>query len=152
MKHSQQKAIISKVEILLKQYQEYLNLNDENQKQKIADEMFYDDPIIWMMYKKEAYKNTQDAINSLGDLKEHATGHGICAKRFNFLRNYILEKSDIDILNSEIFANELSLDDFYDNDIINNLIQDIYFINKWTEYEFFKKDSKIAKWQNYTII
>lgn len=150
MRHSQKKETREKVDKLLHQYAEYNEATTEADKDRIGDEMTYADPIVWMMYKQEAYAGTDHAINTLGDLKKHSTDHGgICAKRMDFLSRFIKENYGKDILNATEFSNHMKLEDFYDSDIMNEIISSGDFMKKWETYEFFKRNSVVAKWENY---
>jgi len=150
MKHSHKKETRKKVDFLLYQYEQYNKAHSETEKDKIGDEMTYTDPIVWMMYKREAYARSDHEITTLGDLKGHSIDHGgICAKRMKFLALFIKENYRKDILDSNEFSDDMELTDFYDSNLINEVVLDNDFIQKWKTYEFFKKDGKVSKWENY---
>ncbi len=150
MKHSHKKETREKVDTLLRQYKEYKKAPTKAEKDRIGDEMTYADPIVWMMYKHEAYKGGDHEITTLGDLKKHSIDHGgICAKRFGFLRKAVEVRYCKDILDSEQFPCTMSLMDFYDSDIVNEIVSDQAFIKEWEHYEYYKEGQQVAKWQNY---
>ncbi len=150
MRHSQKKETRKIVDKLLYQYAEYNKAVTEDEKNRIGDEMFYIDPIVWMMYKHEAYLGKKNEIKTVGNLREHCTDHGgICAKRFNFLSTYIKTKYGKDIRDAEIFPDYMPIEDLYDGDILNNIVQEKNFMQDWQRHEFCKQDEKVAKWQNY---
>jgi hypothetical protein len=150
MKHSQKKETREKVNTLLRQYKEYNEAPAEAEKNRIGDDMTYADPIIWMMYKHKAYKGSDHEINTLGDLKEHSVDHGgICAKRMRFLGTYIKNIYGKDILDSSEFSDDTNLVDFYDSNLLNEVVNTEAFINEWQKNEFFKKNGVVAKWSNY---
>lgn len=150
MKHSQKKETREKVDTLLRQYKEYNEAPTEAEKNRIGDNMTYADPIVWMMYKQEAYKGGDHEINTLGHLKEHSVDHGgICAKRMRFLATYIKNIYGKDILNSSEFSDDTNLVDFYESNLLNEVVNTTSFINEWQKNEFFKRNGVIAKWDNY---
>lgn len=150
MKHLNKKEIIEKVNNLLEQYNEYNLAQTESEKNIIGDQMKYEDPIIWIIYKHKAYLNSNHAILTLKDLKHHCIDHGgICAKRFNFLRKSILEIYKKDILDTSFFEDSISITDFYTHEILEALVLDKKFIDSWKQHEYYEKDGKVAKWENY---
>jgi hypothetical protein len=152
MKHSHKKEIRDQVNRLLCQYKEYNAAKTEAEKERIGDEMTYTDPIIWMMYKREAYAESDHAINTLGELREHSIDHGgICAKRFHFLSSFILEKYGKDISSSHEFSDTLEIEKFYESEIVEAVVANTDFANDWKKYEFYRIDGKVSKWQNYLV-
>jgi len=152
MKHSQKKETLEKLGVLLRQYENYKKAETEAEKNRIGDEMTYADPIVWMMYKKQAYAGSDHEINTFGDLKEHSIDHGgICAKRMRFLALFIKENYKKDILDSSEFSNNTTLENFYDCDLINKVVNDQEFVKTWESHEYFKDGGKVAKWENYSI-
>lgn len=150
MNHSHKKEILKKVNTLLKQYDAYNLANTAQEKEIIGDEMKYADPIIWMMYKHKAYLNSNHAILTFKDLKHHCVDHGgICAKRFNFLRQSILEIYKKDILDTKIFKDSMSIEDFYTDETLEDLVLNQKFMDTWTLHEYHEKNGKVAKWDNY---
>jgi hypothetical protein len=150
-----EKISLSKVLIDRKKYFSLKQLEEKElilkeKLQKISDSMFFSNHVIWMMYKNKAYQKTPQAISTWLNLKNHCSPKGyICTKRFNFLRDYIKEKYSIDISDKKHFPNETMLEEIYNGKIALDLIKDKLFIEKWQFYEYFKKDDKIAKWENY---
>lgn len=152
MIHSQKQETRDKVNKLLQQYKEYNEAVNESDKDRIGDEMTYADPIVWMMYKHEAYAESDHSINTLGELKEHSIDHGgICAKRFSFVVNFVREKHGVDLMDENKFSNDTPIHEFYDSEIMNKIVVDKEFINEWEKYEYFKDNGKVAKWQNYAV-
>jgi hypothetical protein len=138
---------------LLGKYKKYQETNDEKEKQKISDSMTFSNPIVWMMYKYHAYQGTNHQISTYGDLKKHSLEHdGICSKRFNFLKNYLYESYEFDILDERVFSNDLYLKEFFQDKTIQQLLQNKDFIKQWRHYEFYIENKKVAKWGNYKII
>lgn len=151
MKHSNKNETRQNVDRLLKQYKDYNSAITDSDKDRIGDEMTYADPVVWMMYKNEAYAGTHHSIDTLGALKEHSIDHGgICAKRFGYIAHFLKTNLNTDILDKEIYPDSMDIKEFYDSEIISNLISNTDFMNAWQKYEYFKLDGKVAKWQNYT--
>ncbi len=149
---------------LLEMYLSYKNVSEllisspekdkENflQKQKeIADTMVFPTPTVWLMYKTEAYKNTDCAIKTLGDLRRHVSSvDDICHKRFIFLTSH-LHNNEIFIENKKIFPDTIKMNEFYSNQKIISLTNQKDFLEIWQSYEFFRKNGAVAKWQNFHI-
>lgn len=152
MIHSQKKETLENLETLLRQYKDYGRARTEEEKDRIGDEMTYADPIIWVMYKKQAYAGSHHEINTLGDLKKHSIDHGsICAKRMRFLALFIKGNYKKDILDSSEFSDDIILEDFYDNNLLNDIVSDKKFIKTWESHEYFKDQGRVTKWENYSI-
>lgn len=149
MKHSQSPETKEKLDTLLHQYAEYNKATTEDEKDRIGDEMTYVDPIVWMMYKHKAYLGSDHEITTVGALREHCDDHGdICAKRFHFLSTSIKVKYHKDIKDPKEFPDDTLLEDLYESEILDVLVSDEDFMRNWQKYEFYKKDGKVAKWQN----
>ncbi len=152
MKHSQSPATKEKLNTLLQQYAEYNKATTEDEKERIGDEMTYVDPIVWMMYKHKAYLGSHHEITTVGALREHCDDHGgICAKRFDFLSTSIKAKYGKDIKAPKEFPDDARIEDLYGSELFDAVVSDEDFTRDWQKYEFYKKDGKAAKWQNYTV-
>ena len=152
MKHSQSSQAKEKLDTLLCQYAEYNGAMTEEEKDRIGDEMTYADPIVWMMYKHKAYLGSDHEITTVGALREHSDDHGgICAKRFDFLSTSIKVKYRKDIKDPKEFPDDMRIEDLYGSGLFDAVVSERDFISAWQNYEFYKKDGKVAKWQNYSI-
>ena len=150
MKYFKTQKAKERLDKLLRQYTEYNEAVTEEEKNLIAGQMMYSDPIVWIMYKHKAYIGSGHEITTLGALREHCDEHGgICAKRFDYLSKYIKTKYKKDIRNPYDFADDMLIEDFYCSDILDMAVSDNEFLKDWQNYEFYKKDGKVAKWQNY---
>jgi hypothetical protein len=156
--------VAKKVEVLLKQYDEYQKLsakltdtNNEEQaarykreRDAIADAMFFDDPLVWLMYKHKAYKQSDQAINTIGDLRAHVAPHDdICHKRYIFLINE-LRKIDFDFANNIAYPDSLNLAGVYEDARFIHAIFTGELIEKWKLHEYWKDGDKVVKWRNYS--
>lgn len=122
----------------------------KNQMNNLWDDMKFDNPIIWMQYKNQAYKNSSSEIPTLWALIKHCFKNldYICGKRIDFFAKHFKNKFGIDIF--EIDEN-MSFDDFletYKNEL-NNICQDEKIMNLWLRYEYFTVWERTAKWENY---
>lgn len=152
MKHSQSLETKEKLDTLLHQYDEYNKATTEDEKDRIGDEMKYVDPIVWMMYKHKAYLGSDHEITTVGALREHCDDHGgICAKRFHFLSTYIKTKHRKDIKDPKEFSSDMRVEDLYESKLLEDVVCDDNFMCDWQKYEFYRRDGKVAKWQNYSI-
>ena len=149
------------ITMVLKQRKKYDSLakldNEEielhTELQNISDSMFYPNHIVWMMYKHKAYQKTSQAINTWLDLKNHCSPEDyICTKRFSFLMKYVKDNYNIEIIDKKYFPDEMPLEEAYKGKIMLDLLNDKDFIEKWQDYEYFKKDGKVAKWKNFEAL
>lgn len=114
------------------------------------DDMKFDNPIIWMQYKNQAYKNSPSEIPTIWDLIKHCFKNldYICGKRIDFFAKNFKRKFWIDIF--EIDWN-ISFDDFlkkYEKEL-KEICQDEKFMDLWLKYEYFTVWERTAKWENY---
>ena len=152
MKHSQSPKTIEKLNTLLRQYKEYSKAPTEAEKDRIGDSMTYADPVVWMMYKHKAYFGSDHEIETVGALREHCDDHGgICSKRFDFLARTLKNSYGKNILDKKQFADDMSIEDFYGSDMLNDIVSNGDFMRTWESHEFYKKNDEVAKWQNYKI-
>ena len=58
--------------------------------QRLSDGMTFDTPLVWVMYKFEAYKDEAQPIRTMHDFRLHCSKPGyICTKRFIFLNAHL---------------------------------------------------------------
>lgn len=139
------------VSLLLTQYRDYQKAESQEEKKRIGDEMFFADPIIWLLYKYEAYQGSNHIISTWGDLVHHSQSHdGICGKRLHWLRWYLKERG-FDVLDTTILPKETSLTEVVKMEAIIHLCSDKEAMIGWDEYEFEKINGEVAKWQSYKI-
>ena len=164
------------VSVLLNQYKDYMNMYNEklaleteyakNQDSKLAqeiqqldialdklwDDMKFDNPLIWIGYKRLAYANNPEKkVETIWELKKHCERKtDICHKRLDFLNEHLKSDFWIDLFDENQVKAELSLVDFIkENEAIKKLSQDEQFMTQWLQNEYFQIDGKVAKWQNY---
>lgn len=117
--------------------------------QKISDAMTFTNPIVWILYKFEAYAIDPQAIRTLQDFRIHCSKRDyICTKRFTFI-NQQLEQKGLPTLSDPSRSEQQSLDDLASAPEIVALVDDPEFQHKWDAYEYFKQDNQIKKWENF---
>lgn len=164
------------VSVLLNQYKDYMNMYNQklgleteyakNQDSKLAqeiqqldialdklwDDMKFDNPLIWIGYKRLAYANNPEKkVETIWELKKHCERKtDICHKRLDFLNEHLKSDFWIDLFDENQVKADQSLVDFIkENEAIKKLSQDEQFMTQWLQNEYFQIDGKVAKWQNY---
>ena len=167
------------VSVLLNQYKNYMNMYNEklaleteyakNQDSQLAqeiqqldialdklwDDMKFDNPLIWIGYKRLAYaNNSEKKVETIWELKKHCERKtDICHKRLDFLNEHLKSDFWIDLFDENQVKAEQSLVDFIkENEAIKKLSQDEQFMTQWLQNEYFQIDGKVAKWQNYQSV
>ena len=167
------------VSVLLNQYKDYMNMYNEklaleaeyakNQDSKLAqeiqqldialdklwDDMKFDNPLIWIGYKRLAYANNPEKkVGTIWELKKHCERKtDICHKRLDFLNEHLKSDFWIDLFDENQVKADQSLVDFIkENEAIKKLSQDEQFMTQWLQNEYFQIDGKVAKWQNYQSV
>lgn len=114
---------------------------------QVSNEMTFANPIIWMMYKYRAYKNTSNEISTLEDFRKHCEPEGyICTARYKFLKEFMRKNLSIDLDNKSLYPDTLELDDFYTKKEITSLLENHQFLKMWKEKEYLITKNKINKW------
>jgi hypothetical protein len=151
MNYAQSPEAKEKLNTLLRQYAEYQQASTDVEKDRIGDSMTYADPVVWMMYKHNAYLGGDHEITTVGAFRDHCNDHGgICAKRFDFLARALSAQHHLDINNVQSFPHEMPIEDLYTSEALNACIQDKDLMEQWRHHEYFKTSGAVAKWQNYT--
>jgi len=139
------------LEALLNLYDAYKKEENQHVREHIADTMMFANPLVWIAYKYTAYQGTDHALNTVHDLREHSAGHdGICQKRWQFLKQSLLEKSGIDIENQNDIDPRMSLADFIRMPEIQKIRGETATMLLWQKYEYYRESNQVAKWKNYS--
>ncbi|MCH8518983.1 hypothetical protein LAT59_04450 [Candidatus Gracilibacteria bacterium] len=123
--------------------------------QKLGDAMKFDNPFIWIGYKKAAYEGTENEIPTLGAFRDHCAidnpdSRYICKKRFLFLNRILKERYGVDFSqDSDTLHAEISLGEILALPEIEALSRDETFMKEWLGYEYFERGGKTMKWENY---
>jgi hypothetical protein len=137
-------------------YPVFAGLNSKEDALKVEqralwDNMFYKNPVIWLMYKYQAYKGGSNEISTLRDLKKHCEPQDyICTKRFRFLNAYLLTKGEKVLTDVTSYPDAMKLPALYESSLMTSLTDDDAFMELWSQHEFYKRDGKVAKWEDYT--
>jgi hypothetical protein len=123
----------------------------EERLQSISDEMTFASPIVWVMYKFQAYAGTSQAIVDMEDFRGHCQPDGyICTKRYLFVKNYLLKNMSLDLDDTSQYPDTLKLDQLYLREEFFALVTDKDFMSSWNTYEYHRVNGKVAKWENYS--
>jgi nicotianamine synthase len=140
------------VKTLLDQYRQYNEAKDESTKARISDAMTFANPIVWMMYKHQAYKKTSHAITTLGDLKEHCSDpDDICAKRFHFLSQSLRQWYAKNITDTAQFPDATPLEHIYQSAMLQSVVHNKKCMHLWEKAEYYLDKGRVAKWEKYSI-
>lgn len=120
---------------------------------KLSDRMKFQNPLIWMMYKYEAYKDNPEGVEgvtspilTLAALREHAKKDGMCGKRYNYINAALRQKNQGEDLNDDAFvAADTNLADVIKDQRFVNLALDPAFMAEWVKNE----NDEDGKWGNY---
>ncbi len=117
--------------------------------EKIGDGMKFQNPLIWLRYKLEAYRNEPGKeLKTVNDLIAHCKIDGICHKRFDAINTCLREKYDGKDLTDPAFVDpSLSLEDLARNPKYISLCFDLLFQTKWSRHE----NDRTGKWQHYAF-
>ncbi len=109
--------------------------------QAISDSMFFENPVVWMMYKYFAYRGTPAELSTMRDFRAHCSKPDyICTKRFTFVGT----KTDL-----ARFSDDAELPSVYASAALLKLVEHKEFMDAWRAYEFHKDGDRIAKWENF---
>jgi len=117
--------------------------------QQLSDDMTFDTPLVWVMYKFEAYQDEAQPIQTMHDFRLHCSKPGyICTKRFIFLNAHLCSNGQRPLADSEQYPDEMLLSEIFP--LLGEIEQDKAFLSSWRAHEYCQEDSAIKKWQNYT--
>jgi len=119
--------------------------------QELSDEMTFASPIIWMMYKYEAYIDEAQPIRTMQDFRVHCSKPGyICTKRFDFVNEQLNQRNVANLNDHESYQDELPLSEVFSAPVITELVNDQSFQQQWRHHEYNKNGQYVAKWENYS--
>lgn len=117
--------------------------------QQLSDDMTFDTPLVWVMYKFEAYKDEAQPIRTMHDFRLHCSKPGyICTKRFIFLNAHLCSNGQRPLTGSKQYPDEMLLSEIFP--LLGEIEQDEVFLFSWRAHEYYQEDGAIKKWQNYT--
>ena len=117
--------------------------------QQLSDDMMFDTPLVWVMYKFEAYQDEAQPIRTMHDFRLHCSKPGyICTKRFIFLNAHLCSNGQCPLTDGEQYPDEMLLSEIFP--LLGEIGQDEVFMSNWRAHEYYQEDGAIKKWQNYT--
>jgi hypothetical protein len=121
----------------------------ETVKEEISDGMTFRTPLIWIQYKRYAYRGQSTEIRTVKDFIAHCTPEGyICTKRFHFLNTGLIKLGYASF--ESVFPSDMLLSDVESHLAFVRLLQSKEFIEMWKTYEYYMENDKSKKWKLYT--
>lgn len=116
--------------------------------QRLSDDMTFDTPLVWVMYKFEAYQDEVQPIRTMHDFRLHCSKPGyICTKRFIFLNAHLCSNGQRPLTDSEQYPDEMLLSEIFP--LLSEIERDKNFLSNWRAHEYYQEDDVIKKWQDY---
>lgn len=117
--------------------------------EQIGESMKFQNPLIWLRYKLEAYKNEPGKeLRTVSDLIAHCKIDGICHKRFDAINTHLRGKYDGKDLTDPRFVDpSLGLEDLALDPRYISLCFDLLFQTKWSRHE----NDTVGKWGRYAF-
>ena len=127
-----------------------IELDDlRHSQQQLSDGMTFDTPLVWVMYKFEAYQDEAQPIRTMHDFRLHCSKPGyICTKRFIFLNAHLCSNGQSSLMDRRQYPDEMLLSEIFP--LLGEIEQDKAFLSSWRAHEYYQEDGAIKKWQNYT--
>lgn len=114
--------------------------------EKIGDSMKFQNPLIWLLYKFEAYKNEPGKeIKTITELVVHCEVDGICHRRIDAINTYLSRSHGCNLTTSAFLDQSLSLRDLAQDSRYLAMCLDLSFQRKWSKHE----NDPAGKWRNY---
>lgn len=114
---------------------------------ELSDAMTFATPLIWLMYKFEAYQDEPQPIRTLHDFRLHCSKPGyICTKRFNFLNAYLQKVAKTPLTDRKTYPDSMLLSQLFPE--IEKLNDDASFLDEWRSHEYYQEDGIVKKWQD----
>ena len=122
--------------------------NLRHSQQQLSDDMTFDTPLVWVMYKFEAYQDEAQPIQTMHDFRLHCSKPGyICTKRFIFLNAHLCSNGQCHLTDSEQYPDEMLLSEIFP--LLGEIEQDEAFLSSWRAHEYYQEDGATKKWQDY---
>ena len=121
----------------------------QREQSTLSDAMTFDSPLIWVMYKFEAYQDAPQPIRTLHDFRLHCSKPDyICTKRWMFVNQWRRHMDLVPFSDVSSYPDEVELPVLYDE--LEQLASDERFMVAWRNYEYYQADGVVGKWQNFT--
>ena len=116
--------------------------------QQLSDDMTFDTPLIWVIYKFEAYQDETQPIRTMHDFRLHCSKPGyICTKRFIFLNAHLCSNGQSSLMDRKQYPDEMLLSEIFP--LLSEIERDKNFLSNWRAHEYYQEDDVIKKWQDY---
>lgn len=126
-----------------------IELDDlRHSQQQLSDDMTFDTPLVWVMYKFEAYQDEAQPIRTMHDFRLHCSKPGyICTKRFTFLNTHLCNNGQCPLTDNERYPDKMLLSEIFP--LLGEIEQDEAFLSSWRAHEYYQEDGIVKKWQDY---
>ena len=126
-----------------------IELDDlRHSQQQLSDDMTFDTPLVWVMYKFEAYQDEAQPIRTMHDFRLHCSKPGYsCTKRFTFLNTHLCNNGQCPLTDNERYPDKMLLSEIFP--LLGEIEQDKVFLSTWRAHEYYQEDGIIKKWQDY---
>lgn len=115
--------------------------------QSVSDEMLFDTPLSWILYKYRAYAGTPQELVTIGAFRQHCSKPGyICTKRWRFLTEQLRVNSGVDTENYDVFPAEADLLTIYHHPALIAFMNDPNSMLEWARHEYYVENGRVAKW------
>jgi len=131
--HAQQRGEIAKL------------LQEQN---NIGLSMKFQNPLIWAMYKHEAYVLEPGAIGTVDDLVLHCQVDGICHKRIAYINTWLHSHGESKGLDDGLFEGATPIPLMYSDVRFTAMLTDMLFMKEWSEFE----NHEQGKWYRYAQV
>ena len=126
-----------------------IELDDlRHEQQQLSDDMTFDTPLVWAMYKFEAYQDEAQPIRTMHDFRLHCSKPGyICTKRFIFLNAHLCSNGQRPLMDRKQYPDEMLLSEIFP--LLSEIERDKNFLSNWRAHEYYQEDGAAKKWQDY---
>ena len=123
--------------------------NLRKQLEEIGASMKFQNPLIWLGYKRLAYRDEPtNALLTLSDLVKHCQVDGICHRRFDAINLYMRRNhGGIDMRSQAFMHPSTTLETVEQDPRFLNMCLDPAFTKMWSEHE----NCKAGKWRKYVL-
>ena len=122
--------------------------NLRHSQQQLSDAMTFDTPLVWVMYKFEAYQDEAQPIQTMHDFRLHCSKPGyICTKRFTFLNTHLCNNGQCPLADDERYPDKMLLSEIFP--LLGEIERDEVFVSIWRAHEYYQEDGIVKKWQDY---
>lgn len=115
--------------------------------QAVSDAMTFASPLVWALYKYEAYAHESQPVRTMNDFRLHCSKPGyICTARFTFVNKHLRARSLPTLVDTATYPDSQPLTAAFP--VLHALSQDDVFMRQWQSHEYYKSGDRVAKWEN----